>query len=136
MSQRPKRGAVTNREDTDTLLHLQKRRTTAEVQRDKELAASVKATANAQKEMAAAQKKNRVAAFEDQLREEDQQQEKKMTRPDLAARKAKVIFFLHQFQIYGLGIYRQIPQKEPKPILKLKTSLQIQSNRATAKKKF
>jgi hypothetical protein len=32
-------------------------------------------------------KKKRVAAFEDQLRREDQQREKKMARPDLATHR-------------------------------------------------
>ena len=58
MAERPKRDAVTNREGTDTLLHLQKRRTGAEVLRDKEIAASAKAAAKAQKAAIAAQKKN------------------------------------------------------------------------------
>lgn len=93
MSQRPKRDAVTNRDDTDTLLHLQKRRTTAEVLRDKELAASAKAAAKAQKEATSAQKKKCVAAFEDQLREEDQQQEKKMSRPDLVTARCVGRYF-------------------------------------------
>jgi hypothetical protein len=89
MSQRPKRDAVAKRDDTDTLLNLQKRRTSAEVQREKQLAASSKAAANAQKAATATQKKNLVASFEDQLFEEDQEQEKKMSRPDLvlAARR-------------------------------------------------
>jgi hypothetical protein len=83
MSQRPKREAVANRDDTETLLNLQKRRTPAEVQREKELAASAKAAANAQKAATAAEIKRRVAAFEDLLRKEDQEQERKMSRPDL-----------------------------------------------------
>ena len=81
MSQRPKHDAVTNRDDTDTLLHLQKHHTTADGLRDKELAASAKAAAKAQKEATSAQKKKCVAALEDQLCEEDQQQEKKNVTP-------------------------------------------------------
>ena len=83
MSQRPKREAVINRGGTDQLLNLQKRRTPAEVQREKDLVASAKAAAKAQKTATDAQNKKRVANFEDQLRKEDQEQEKNMSRPDL-----------------------------------------------------
>ena len=83
MSQRPKREAVINRGGTDQLLNLQKRRTPAEVQREKDLVASAKAVAKAQKTATDAQNKKRVADFEDQLRKEDQEQEKNMSRPDL-----------------------------------------------------
>ena len=85
MSQRPKREAVINRGGTDQLLNLQKRRTPAEVQRDKDLVASTKAAAKAQKVATDAQNRKRVADFEDQLRKEDQDQEKNMSRPDLLA---------------------------------------------------
>jgi hypothetical protein len=85
MSQRPIREAVANRDGTDILLNLQKRRTSAEVQQEKKLAASAKTAASAQKAASAAQIKKRVAEFEDQLRKEDQEQEKNMTRPDLVA---------------------------------------------------
>jgi hypothetical protein len=96
MSQRPKRDAVANRDDTDTLLNLQKCRTSAEVQRQKELAASAKAAANAQKAATAAQRQKLVGAFEDQLFQEDQEQEKKMSHPDLvlAARRVGRYFNL------------------------------------------
>ena len=83
MSQRPKCEAVINRGGTDQLLNLQKRRTPAEVQREKDLVASAKAAAKAQKTATDAQNKKRVANFEDQLRKEDQEQEKNMSRPDL-----------------------------------------------------
>lgn len=94
MSEQPKREAVVNRDGTDTLLNLQKRRKPAEVKRDKELAASAKAAAKNQKAAIAAQKKKRVAAFEDQLRSEDQQQEEEMSRPDLvlAAQRVSALF--------------------------------------------
>ena len=85
MSQRPKREAVLNRGGTDQLLNLQKRRTPAEVQREKDLVASTKAAAKAQNAAADAQNKKRVADFEDHLRKEDQEQEKNMSRPDLLA---------------------------------------------------
>lgn len=86
MNERPKRGAVTNRETTASLLSKQTRRTSAQVQLDKNLLASASAAANVAKKSVTAQKKSRVAAFEDQLRREDQQHEKNMGRPDLAHR--------------------------------------------------
>jgi hypothetical protein len=86
--ERPTRDAVANREATDTLLSMQRRRTSAQVQRDKELTARAKAAAKAQKTAIAGQKKKAVADFEDQLRREDQQREKNMARPDLAAQAA------------------------------------------------
>jgi hypothetical protein len=95
MSERPKREAVVNRDGTDTLLNMQRRRSTAEVQRDKALAASAKAAARAQRTSVAAQKKARVAAFEDQLRREDQQEEKEMARPDLASKHVGALLVPH-----------------------------------------
>lgn len=91
MSERPKRDAVANREATDTLLAVQKRRTPAQVKRDKQLAASAKAAAKLQKTTDAAQKKKCVATFEDQLRKEDQEREKNTARPDLAARVCPLV---------------------------------------------
>jgi hypothetical protein len=84
MNQRPRRDAVANRDTTDTLLAKQKRRTSAQVQRDKQIAARAAAAAKVEKTTTAAQKRKRVAAFEDQLCREDQQREKNMARPDLA----------------------------------------------------
>ena len=72
---------------------MQTRRTSAQVQQDKELAARAKAAAKAKKTTIAEQKKERVAAFEDQLRREDQQREKNMARPDLAAHRVCAIIF-------------------------------------------
>jgi hypothetical protein len=86
MTERPKRIAVTNREPTNTLLDLQKHKSSVQVQQEKKAAASAAATAKAEKASIAAQKKKRVVAFEDQLRREDQQREKKMARPDLPHR--------------------------------------------------
>ena len=92
MSDRPKREAVANRDGTDTLLQLQKRRTSAEVQREKAELAMAKAAAKAQKANIAAQKKKCVAAFEDELRREDKQEEKTMTRPDLSTQQVCALF--------------------------------------------
>ena len=93
MNEQPRRDAVANREGTKQLLAVQTRRTSAQVQQDKELAARAKAAAKAKKTTIAEQKKERVAAFEDQLRREDQQREKNMARPDLAAHRVRVILF-------------------------------------------
>ena len=57
---------------------MQMHRTSAQVQQDKELAARAKAAAKAKKMTIAEQKKERMAAFEDQLNREDQQHEKNM----------------------------------------------------------
>ena len=57
---------------------MQMRRTSAQVQQDKELAARAKTAAKAKKTTIAEQNKERVAAFEDQLHREDQQREKNM----------------------------------------------------------
>ena len=100
MSEWLKRNAVTNWDGTDTLLNLQKHRTSAQVQHDKELAASTKATTKSQKAVIVTQKKRRVAAFEDQLCREDQQQEKEMSHPDLvvAVRHVSALFLLTTIQ--------------------------------------
>lgn len=84
MNQRPRRDAVANRDTTDTLLAKQKRRTSAQVQRDKQIAARAAAAAKVEKTTTAAQERKRVAAFEDQPYREDQQREKNMAHPDLA----------------------------------------------------
>ena len=84
MTEWPKRNAVTNREATDTLLANKKHRTSAQVQQDRLVAADTAAAAEVENTTISAQKKYRVAAFEDQLRKEDQQREKNMARPDLA----------------------------------------------------
>jgi len=83
MTDRVKHTAVTNRQGTDQLLNNQKRRSSAQVQQDRNTAATTAATAEAEKTNIEAQKKRRVAAFEDHLRKEDQQREKSMARPDL-----------------------------------------------------
>ena len=72
---------------------MQTHHTSAQVQQDKELAARAKAAAKAKKTTIAEQKKERVATFEDQLRREDQQHEKNMARPDLAAHCVHAIIF-------------------------------------------
>ena len=90
MTERPKRNAVTNWEATDTLLANKKRRTSAQVQQDREVATSAAAAADVENTTNTAQKKNRVAAFEDQLCREDQHREKNMARPDLAASAHRV----------------------------------------------
>jgi hypothetical protein len=83
MTDLPKRSAVTNREATDKLLDNKKRRSSAQVQHEKQTAATAAAAAEVKKANLATQKKQCVAAFEDQLRKEDQQREKNMARPDL-----------------------------------------------------
>jgi len=90
MADRPKRSAVANREATDTLLDNKKRRSSAQVQQAKQTAATTAAAAQVKKTNLATQKKQRLAAFEDQLRKEDQQREKNMARPDLPAHRRAV----------------------------------------------
>jgi len=85
MSERPKRNAVANREATDKLLDNRKRRSSAQVQQEKQMAATTAAASEGRKIDLKLQKKQRVAAFEDQLRKEDQQRDKSMARPDLVA---------------------------------------------------
>lgn len=82
MTDRPKRNAVANREATDKLLDNRKRRSSAQVQQEKETAAITAAAAEIDKTNLEAQRKRRIAAFEDQLRREDQQRAKSMARPD------------------------------------------------------
>ncbi|KIM35954.1 hypothetical protein M413DRAFT_428169 [Hebeloma cylindrosporum] len=88
MADRPKRSAVTNRDPTDKLLENRKRRSSAQVQQDKQTAATTSAAAEVEKINLESQKKRRIAAFEDQLRKEDQQREKNMARPDLVPQAA------------------------------------------------
>ena len=83
MADCPKHNAVANREATDKLLNNRKRRSSAQVQQDKQTAAATAAAVEVEKTNAEAQKKRCVAAFEDQLRKEDQQHQKNMACPDL-----------------------------------------------------
>ena len=93
MTDRPKRHAVTNREATDKLLDNRKRRSSAQVQQEKKLAATTAATLEEKQSDLTFQKKQQVAAFEDQLHKEDQHCEKNMACPDLVAAHNLVIFF-------------------------------------------
>ena len=95
MTERPRHNAVTNREMTDTLLVNKKCRTPAQVQQDRDIAASAAATAEVEKTNITAQKKNCIASFEDQLHREDQQQEKNMAHPDLAAHHVCAISYFN-----------------------------------------
>jgi hypothetical protein len=95
MSERPKRSAVTKREATDKLLDNRKRCSSAQVQQDKEMAATTAAASEEKKNDLAIQKKQRVAAFEDQLRKEDQRRHKNMARPDLVAVTTSVILVVN-----------------------------------------
>lgn len=99
MTERPKRNAVTNREATDTLLANKKRRTSAQVQQDRLVAADTAAAAEVENATIAAQKKYKVAAFEDQLRKEDQQREKNMARPDFAQAAHRVCAISQSFNL-------------------------------------
>ena len=96
MDNRPKRKAVSNQKSTNTLIANVPRRTPAEVKRDK--ADAEAAAAHSAKEAIAAntQKKNQVADYEDQLRQEDQALEKMVMQPDLniAASGKPMINFL------------------------------------------
>jgi len=83
MTDRVKRTAVANRQATDKLLDNKKRRSSAQVQQDKQTADAAAAATEVEKTNLEAEKKRRVAAFEDRLRKEDQQREKNMARPDL-----------------------------------------------------
>jgi len=83
MTDCPKRSAVINQEATDKLLDNKKHHTSAQIQQVKQVAAITSAVFEAKKVNVAAQQKQCVAAFEDQLRKEDQQNEKNMARPDL-----------------------------------------------------
>jgi len=83
MTERVKRTAVANRPATDKLLDNKKHRSSAQVQQDKQTAATAAAATEVDKATLEAEKKHRVAAFEDCLRKEDQQREKSMARPDL-----------------------------------------------------
>jgi hypothetical protein len=85
MSDRPKRHAVSNREATDKLLDNRKRRSSAQVEQEKKMAATTAAALEEKQSNLTSQKKQRVAAFEDQLRKEDQHRDKNMARPDLVA---------------------------------------------------
>jgi hypothetical protein len=96
MTERPKRHAVTNREATDKLLDNRKRRSSAQVQQEKKMVATTAAALEEKKSDLTLQKKQRVAAFEDQLRKEDQHRDKNMARPDLVAAHHLVIFFLSE----------------------------------------
>ena len=95
MTERPRRNAVTNREVTDTLLANKKHCTPAQVQQDRDIATSAAAAAEVEKTIITAQKKNCIASFEDQLRREDQQREKNMARPDLAAHHVCAISYFN-----------------------------------------
>jgi hypothetical protein len=97
MSERPKRSAVANREATDKLLDNRKRRSSAQVQQEKQMAATTAAASEGKKIDLAFQKKQRVAAFEDQLRKEDQQRDKNMAHPHphLVAAHLPVTVYLH-----------------------------------------
>jgi hypothetical protein len=97
MTERPKRHAVTNREATDKLLDNRKRRSSAQVQQEKQVAATAAAALEEKKSNLTFQKKQRVAAYEDQLRKEDQQRDKNMARPDLGAAHHPVFDFLPPF---------------------------------------
>lgn len=83
MTDRPKRNAVANREATDKLLDKRKRRSSAQVQQEQKSAAATAAASEEAKINLAFEKKQRIAAFEDLLRKEDQQRNKKMARVDL-----------------------------------------------------
>ena len=83
MTDHVKRTAVTNRQATDKLLDNKKHRSSAQVQQDRKTATTAAAAAEVEKTNIEAEKKRHVAAFEDQLRQEDQQREKNMARPDL-----------------------------------------------------
>ena len=100
MTDRVKRTAVANRQATDKLLDNKKRRSSAQVQQDKQTAAAAAAATEEEKTNLEAEKKQRVAAFEDRLRKEDQQREKNMARPDL------VTALPHSLIIYLLGLDR------------------------------
>ncbi|KAF8806108.1 hypothetical protein BYT27DRAFT_7212387 [Phlegmacium glaucopus] len=67
----------------DKLLDNKKCRSSAQVQLEKQTAASTAAASEVKKINLAAQQKQCVAAFEDQLCKEDQQHDKDMARPDL-----------------------------------------------------
>ena len=96
MTDRVKRTAVANRQATDKLLDNKKCRSSAQVQQDKQTAATAAAAAEVEKTKLEAEKKRRVAAFEDHLRKEDQQREKNMARPDLvtALPYCLIVYFL------------------------------------------
>jgi len=79
----PKRSAVINQEATDKLLDNKKHHTSAQIPQAKQVAAITSAVFEAKKVNVAAQQKQHVAAFEDQLCKEDQQNEKNMAHPDL-----------------------------------------------------
>jgi hypothetical protein len=83
MTDRPKRNAVANREATDKLLDKRKRRSSAQVQQEQKSAAATAAASEEAKINLAFEKKQRIAAFEDALRKEDQQRNKKKARVDL-----------------------------------------------------
>jgi hypothetical protein len=102
MTDRPKRNAVANREATDKLLDNRKRRSSAQVQQEKQTAATAAAASEEKKINLASQKKHRVAAFEDQLRREDQQ---RMARPDLVAAHHPVTSYLQSSFKLSLSPY-------------------------------
>lgn len=88
MTECPKRNAVTNREAMDKLLDNRKRRSSAQVQQDKQMAAVTAATSEEKKTDLALQKKQRIAAWEDLLRKEDQERGKKI---DLASKALQTV---------------------------------------------
>ncbi|KAF8809222.1 hypothetical protein BYT27DRAFT_7210221 [Phlegmacium glaucopus] len=78
----PKCSTVTNQEATDKLLDNKKCHSSAQVQLEKQTAASTAAASEVKKINIAVQKKQQVAAFEDQLFKEEH--DKNMAHPDLA----------------------------------------------------
>ena len=88
-----KRHAVTNQEATDKLLDNKKCHSLAQVQQEKKLAATTAAALKEKQSDLTLQKKQQVAAFEDQLCKEDQHHEKNLAHPDLVAAHKPVIFF-------------------------------------------
>ena len=96
MTDRVKCTAVANCQATNKLLDNKKRRSSAQVQQDKQTAATAATATEVKKTKLEAEKKQRVAAFEDHLRKEDQQREKNMACPDLvtALPHSLIIYFL------------------------------------------
>ncbi|KAF8799693.1 hypothetical protein BYT27DRAFT_7217441 [Phlegmacium glaucopus] len=118
MTDRPKRSAVMNREATDKLLDNKKRCSSAQVQQDKEIAATFAAVAEEKKVSVAAQQKQRVAVFEDLLRREDQQREKHMARPDLLPAHRVVKCTMTQHKLPAKDIALKAPEDASKFALK------------------